>query len=136
VSRRTITALLVAFLHAALAALCWMWFDFSTDVTSAELAYLVTGALLLGALPTALLTSKRLLSPAVVVAVLFTLSAYSTWSTYVAPATPPAPVDPTPFGWYLLGWPAVGTAALLVGGVEYGFRRYRQPTTANGTREV
>ncbi|SDN00052.1 hypothetical protein SAMN04487949_3121 [Halogranum gelatinilyticum] len=128
-TRTTIAALL----HAALAALCWTWFDFSTLLTNTELAYLAVGSLVLGALPAVLLTSKRLRTPSVVVATLFALSAYGTWSVVSAGLTP---VDPTPFGWYLLGWPAVAAAALLVGGGEYGFRRYRQPTTnANGTAE-
>lgn len=130
-----LTVLLAALLHAGLAALCWTWFDFSTRFTDAELAYLVVGAAALGALPAVLYTTKRLRSPTAVVTTLFTLTAYGTWSTYVAPTIPPAPVDPTPFGWYLLGWPAVAAAALLVGGVEYGLRRYQATIRANGTTE-
>lgn len=118
----------------ALTALCWTWFDFSTHAGN-ELffAYVAVGAFCLGALPTALATAKRLVAPAFVVSILYGLSAYGTWSVYVATTTPPTPVDPTPFGWFLIGWPVVAVAALLVGGVEFGLRRVRdasEPTVS------
>lgn len=129
---RTLGASLVAGLGTVtVTAALWTWFDFTTRVAGNEpfLAYVAVGTFVLGAVPAVLLTTKRLLTPTVVVAGAFGLSAYGTWSTYVAPARPPAPVDPTPFGWVLLGWPGIALAALLVGGVEYGLRQYRKPSS-------
>lgn len=108
-----------------------MWFDFTTRLAGNGpfLTYVAGGAFLLGVLPAALVTTKRLVSPVVLVSILYVLSAYGTWSVYVAPTTPPTPVDPTPFGWFLIGWPVVAVTALLVGGVEFGLRRFRERTT-------
>lgn len=135
-SKKTLTTTLLAGVATlALTALCWTWFDFATRAgNELVLAYVGVGAFCLGALPAALATAKRLFAPALVVSALYLLSAYGTWSVYVAPATPPAPVDPTPFGWFLLWWPVVTVAALLVGGVEFGVRRYcrRLPMSTSG----
>lgn len=116
--------LLAALLHPVAAGLLWTWFGFDTNVAGEELffAYVVVGAFLLGALPAVAFATRRLRAPAVVVVAAFTLSAYGTWSIVAAGVTP---VDPTPFGWYLLGWPLVAIVALLVGGVEYGLQWVR-----------
>lgn len=55
-------------------------------------------------------------------------AAYETWTAYVAPATPPAPVGSTPFGWFLLGWVAVVALGLLLGWGEHRLRRSRAAT--------
>jgi hypothetical protein len=131
-TRTLVVPLLAGLLHATVAALLWTWFDFTTRVAGNELfvTYVAVGAFLLGALPAVAVARARLLAPALVVEALFVLSAYGTWSLVAAGLTP---VDPTPFGWYLLGWPVVAVGALLVGGGEYGLRRYRQrPNTAAG----
>lgn len=130
-TRPRTTSLLTGLGAIAITSLLWTWFEFTTRLAGNELflAYNVGGAFVLGALPAALLTRKRLVSPAVVVGCLFLFTAYSTWSTYVAPATPPTPVDPTPFGWYLLGWPVVVLIAVFFGGVEHVLRRYQRRTS-------
>ncbi|SEO92897.1 hypothetical protein SAMN04487948_10831 [Halogranum amylolyticum] len=121
--------LLAALLHTVAAGVLWTWFGFDTGVAGDEpfFAYVAVGAVLLGALPAVAVATRRLRAPALVVAAAFTLSAYGTWSIVDSGLTP---VDPTPFGWYLLGWPLVAVAALLVGGGEYGLRRYRRSPTA------
>ena len=130
---RTLAATLFAgVLHTAVSALLWTWFDFTTRVAGNELflTYVAVGAFLLGALPAVAVASARLVTPVLVVTVSFLLSAYGTWSLVASGLTP---VDPTPFGWYLLGWPVVVGGVLLVGAGEYGLRRHRQrPNTAVG----
>ncbi|EJN58270.1 hypothetical protein [Halogranum rubrum] len=123
-SNKTLTtSLLAGVATLALTALLWTWFDFSTRAgNELVFAYVGVGAFCLGVLPTALFTTKRLVSPVVVVSTLYLLSAYGTWSLVDSGLTP---VDPTPFGWFLLGWPVVAVVALLVGGVELGLRRVR-----------
>ncbi|EMA63778.1 hypothetical protein [Halorubrum kocurii] len=78
---------------------------------------------MLGAVPVAILAETRLVAPSIVVGVAFAASAYGTWSVTVAPAATLTPVDPTPFGWYLIGWVAVLGVALIVGGAEYAIRQ-------------
>lgn len=119
-SRRTLAAAALGGLaHASAAALCWSWFGFAPLrlLGVALLAYGTLGVVCLGAVPAALLV-RGVASPALVVVVAFLAAAGATWATYVAPAVPPAPVGPTPFGWYVLGWLPVLGAALLAGGVE------------------
>lgn len=70
-----------------------------------------------------MLVETRLVAPSMVVGVAFAASAYGTWSVYVAPEVTPTPVDPTSFGWYLIGWIVVPGAALVAGGAEYGIRQ-------------
>ena len=111
--------------HLALVAALWLWFGFTTRVADNEafLAYVALGALALGAVPTLLIAARRLASPAVVVGGIGLATAARTWLVYVAPQTPPAPVGPTPFGWYLVGWPVVAAVALAGGAVEHWLRR-------------
>jgi hypothetical protein len=102
----------------------WLWFGFTTRVAGNVLflAYVALGALVLGAVPTLLFVTRRLVTPVVVVSGIGVVVAARTWLVYVAPQTPPAPVGPTPVGWSLLGWPAVAAVALAAGGVELRFR--------------
>lgn len=113
------------FVHLALVSLLWSGFEFTTRLDGIALffVYLAIGALVVGAVPVALLRAQRLVSPFLVVAGSLTASAFVNWSTYVAPSSSPTPVGPTPFGWYLLAWPGVLAVALLVGGIEYALRR-------------
>lgn len=127
-SRRTLgLGLLGGLVHSALASGLWVWFGFTTRVQGNELflGYILTGAVVLGVVPTLLLVTKRLVSPILAIAGLGLGSAYQTWSVYVAPEIAPTPVDPTPFGWYLLGWIIVIAVALILGGGEYGIRHLR-----------
>ncbi|EMA64434.1 hypothetical protein [Halorubrum lipolyticum] len=129
-SRRALgTGLLAGLAHLAVAGALAEWFGFSIGVTP-FLGYVALGGLSLGAVPVAVLVETRLVAPSIVVGVAFVASAYGTWSVYVAPVATPTPVDPTPFGWYLIGWVAVLGAALVAGGAEYGVRR-----VANARRE-
>ncbi len=111
--------------HLLLVSALWLWFGFTTRFVGSGLFlfYIGVGAFALGAIPSSLLNAKRLTSPLLVVGGLLTISAYSNWTTYVAQSPTPVPVGPTAFGWYLLGWVVVLGVALLVGGLEYGFRR-------------
>lgn len=125
-SRRTFgLALLGGILHLSVAGMLWIWFGFNTRI-DLFLVYNGISALLLGAIPTLLLVTKRLVTPTFVIAGGFTISAYGTWSVYVAPPVSPTPVDPTPFGWYMIGWAIVVALALVAGGTEYGVRRFRR----------
>ncbi|WP_018256973.1 hypothetical protein [Halomicrobium katesii] len=111
--------------HLALVAALWLWFGFTTRVADNEafLVYTTLGAVALGAVPTLLIAARRLASPLVVVGGTGLATAAQTWLVYVAPQTPPAPVGPTPFGWYLVGWPVVAAVALAGGATEHRLRR-------------
>lgn len=122
-SRRAIGVGLSAGLaHLIVAGALAEWFDLSIGV-GLFLGYVAIGSLLIGAVPVVLLVENRLVAPSSVVCIALAASTYETWSVYVAPDVVPTPVDPTPFGWYLIGWPVVIGAALAAGGGEYGLRR-------------
>ncbi|WP_435093568.1 hypothetical protein [Halorubrum sp. N11] len=114
--------LLAGLVHLIVTGALAEWFGFTMNVNP-FLGYVAVGGLLLGAVPVVLLVENRLVVPSIVVVVALAVSAYGTWSVSVAPDVTPTPVDPTPFGWYLIGWVVVLGAALVAGGVEYGFRR-------------
>ncbi|WP_283403922.1 hypothetical protein [Halorubrum sp. DM2] len=118
-------ALFGGILHLLIAGMLWIWFGFTTRV-DLFLVYNSIGAMLLGAIPTLLLVTKQLVTPSFIVAGTLTVSAYGTWSVYVAPPVTPTPVGPTPFGWYLIGWVVVVALALVAGGAEYGVRHFRK----------
>lgn len=123
-SRRTFgLALFGGILHLSIVGVLWLWFGFTTN-GGLFLAYTGIGAVLLGAIPSLLLVTKRLVTPSLIVAGALTVSTYRTWSVYVAPTVTPTPVDPTPLGWYLIGWFIVVVVALVVGGAEYGLRHF------------
>jgi hypothetical protein len=86
-------------------------------------AYLIVGATVAGALGGWARATRGLASPAAVPAVAFLGAAIATWALYVVPETTPAPVDLTPLGWVLLGWPAVILVGLVGGAVELYARR-------------
>ena len=123
--RGTSFALCGGLLHLSIAGVLWLWFGFTARI-DLFLVYLGIGALLLGAIPILLLVTKRLITPSLIVAGALTVSAYGTWSVYIAPPVTPAPVDPTLFGWYLIGWVIVIPVALVAGGGEYEFRRLKK----------
>jgi hypothetical protein len=124
-SRNTLRlGLLGGLIHLGFAGGLWVWFGFTTRVQGNELflGYILIGAVALGVVPTLLLVTKRLVSPILTIAGFGLGSAYRTWSVYVAPEIALTPVDPTPFGWYLLGWIVVIAVALILGGGEYWIR--------------
>lgn len=130
-----VRALAVGGLHALMAAGLFELFGFTYPRIASVLAYQVVGMVLLGAVPAVLLLQARLVTPALTVGALGAWGVYRTWRTQQLGLTP---VDPTPFGWYLLLWAAILALALFVGGVEYGVRRYaigRGVTGANSSPE-
>ncbi|MFO8114183.1 MAG: hypothetical protein R6U01_02280 [Halorubrum sp.] len=122
-SRRALgIGLLAGLVHLIASGALAEWFGFSIGGTL-FLGDVVGGGLLLGAVPVAISVETRLVAPSSVVGAALAASAYGTWSVCVAPEVNPTPVDPTPFGWYLIGWPVVMGAALVTGGAEYGLRQ-------------
>lgn len=129
-SRSTRTFALVAVggaLHAAAAATLWTQFGFEnllvafgTEPTYAT--YAMLGMVLAGAVPAALARWRTTAAPVLLVGVVFVLAAVGTWTTARRGLTP---VGPTPFGWYVLLWPAVVGLAGLVGELAWRTRRYR-----------
>ena len=81
-------------------------------------AYLLVGAIVAGAVAGWTRTSRGLVTPTAVPAVVFLGATVATWALYVVPETTPTPVDPTPLGWVLLGWPAVVLASVAGGAIE------------------
>ena len=118
-------ALCGGILHLSIAGILWLWFGFTARV-DLFLAYISIGAVSLGAIPALLLVTKRLITPSLIVATALTVSAYGTWSVYIAPPVSSTPIDPTPFGRYLIRWVIVVTVAFLAGGGEYEFRNSRK----------
>ncbi|WP_348610364.1 hypothetical protein [Halobaculum rarum] len=80
--------------------------------------YLLVGAVVAGAVAGWARTSRGLVTPAAVSGVVFLGATVATWALYVAPESTPTPVDPTPLGWVLLGWPAVVLAGVAGGAIE------------------
>lgn len=81
-------------------------------------AYLLVGAVVAGAVAGWARTSRGLVTPVAVPVVVFLGAAVATWALYVVPESAPTPVDPTPLGWVLLGWPAVVLAGVAGGVIE------------------
>jgi len=93
--------------------------------------YALVGSLVTGGVPVILYRARRVRAPAAVVAVLGLLAAVGSWQTLQSAA---ALVGPTPFGWYLLGWPVVVGCAVAAAGVELWLRSREsrlRPGTAN-----
>ena len=80
--------------------------------------FLLVGAVVAGAVAGWARTSRGLVSPGVVPAVVLLGAAVATWALYVVSDTTPSPIDPTPLGWVLLGWPAVVLAGVAGDAVE------------------
>ncbi|RDZ56230.1 hypothetical protein C5B91_18960 [Haloferax sp. Atlit-10N] len=69
----------------------------------------------LGFIPGVLYIKWNAVSPSVLIGGLLCLSSYGTWQAIGDGATP---VDPTPFGWYMLLWVAVVALASVLAWVE------------------
>ncbi|WP_251343781.1 hypothetical protein [Haloplanus halophilus] len=116
--------------HAGIAALLWTYFGFEDLLATAAteplyVGYVVLGMVLLGSVPGILYVRFDTVSPPLLVGSLLTLSTGLTWRTHRTSATP---VDPTPFGWYVLLWIGIVAVAGLVGGIETTLR-HRSATT-------
>lgn len=128
-SRRALRAGLIGgMFHAVVGVALWHWFqftDFASLLGQGRIAFVVyngIGLVILGAVPAVLLLRSRLVSPALIVGSAFVWSAYETWQVVQSGLVP---VDPTPFGWYLLLWVAILAVVSLVGGLEYRLRDFR-----------
>ena len=116
--------------HAGIAALLWTDFGFENllAVFATEplyVSYVVLGMVLLGSIPGILYVRLHTVSPLLLVGSLLTLSTVLTWQTHRTGATP---VDPTPFGWYILLWIGIVAVSGLIGGIETALR-HRSATT-------
>lgn len=130
-SRRTLRyALFGGIIHLSVAGFFCFYFN-SVPQVDLILPYLVIGAVVLGVLPAILLETKRLVTPSLVVAGTLVASVYFERFSFVIQdyllLLPRRPIGLPykPFQLYLLGWVIVATVALIVGGGEYGFHRYR-----------
>ena len=105
--------------HAGLAVVLWnYWFDdlgAMLAVKPLNGLYVGLGMFLLGFVPAVFYAGQKVVSPAIIVAVLLVLSGIGSWVTTSVRA--PSAV-PTPFGLYILFW--VGTVVLIsiTGSVE------------------
>ncbi|MEZ3116112.1 hypothetical protein RYH80_09320 [Halobaculum sp. MBLA0147] len=114
-------------LHAAAAAILWTRFGFENLLVAfgtepIYATYATLGMVLAGAVPAALARWRTTATPVLLVGLAFVLAAVGTWTTARRGLTP---VGPTPFGWYVLAWPAVVSLAGLVGEIAWRTRRYR-----------
>ena len=75
---------------------------------------------LLGFVPVLFYVGEKLISPAIIVAVLFLLSGVGSWRA--GPVRAPSAV-PTAFALYILFWVGIVVFAGLKGGLEYRRRR-------------
>jgi hypothetical protein len=116
-------AALVGLVHAT-AAVALRGVVFGLPWAPALGAWMVVGAVLLGAVPAFTLARFRLAGPALVVAVAFVWSTSATW-TAIATDGPPDAAG-TPFTLYLVWWFAVLGTALVTGGIEHAVRERRR----------
>ncbi|MFD1569078.1 hypothetical protein [Halorubrum laminariae] len=125
--RTVVIGLLGGLVSLSVASALWLRFGFTTRTAGNGqfLIYVGLGAIALGAVPAILAAAYGLVAPLVVHLAIGGAAAYGTWTRYVAPETPPAPVGPTPFGWFLLGWVAVVALGLVAGWGEHRLRRRR-----------
>jgi len=87
------------------------------------LIYAFGGGALLGALLAVTVVRYRLVTPTVVVAVLFAVAMYRMWQAMQGPYTL---LPGTPYDIYLVAWPVVLGIAITVGFVEYTIRAWEQ----------
>jgi hypothetical protein len=116
--------------HAGIAALLWTYFGFENlpaafATEPLYVSYVSVGMVLLGSIPGVLSVRLHTVSPLLLVGGLLTLSTVLTWQTHRTGVTP---VDPTPFGWYVLLWIGIVAVSGLVGGIETALR-HRSATT-------
>lgn len=84
-------------------------------VAVASATYLLAGAVLVGALPAALLVDRRLVAPATAVVGVLAFVAYQTWRLVQSAVV----VTPgTWFDLYVAGWPAVLAVVVVLAAVE------------------
>jgi hypothetical protein len=116
--------------HAGIAALLWTYFGFENLLAAFAteplyVSYVILGMVLLGSIPGVLYVRLHTVAPLLLVGSLLTLSTVLTWHTHRTGATP---VDPTPFGWYIILWIGIVAVSGLIGGIETALR-HRSATT-------
>ena len=105
--------IIAGILHGSIALVLWYIFEFESfpKMLSTEplfMGYVLLGMFALGFVPGLLYAKWGSISPALLIGGLLLLSSYGTWTIVGDNLTP---VDPTPFGWYVLFW--VGSIALI-----------------------
>jgi hypothetical protein len=124
-NRALLVGIVAGMFHGIIALSLWNWFGFESfrGMLSAEplfLLYTLTGMFALGFIPGLLYAKWESISPGLLIGGLLCLSAYGTWAAIGDGSTP---VDPTPFGWYILLWAGV---AILISGVGWAEMRRNQ----------
>lgn len=104
-------------LHGGIGLGLWNFFEFESfpRMLSTEplfMGYTLLGMFALGFVPGLLYARWRAISPGLLEGGLLTLSAYGTWTVVRDGLTP---VDPTPFGWYVLLWVGIIVLISVVG---------------------
>lgn len=115
-----IGGLLVGLVHAGIAVYLWnLWFDNLWEMLAikpSNWVYIILGMFLLGFVPAVFYTAQKIISPAIIVAVLLTISVL--FSGLAGPVGAPVSV-PTPFGLYILFWVAIVALAGVIGVFEH-----------------
>jgi hypothetical protein len=106
--------------HALLSLVLWSLLDFGDLLSSVGteplyVFYLVGGMFALGFVPAVLYSKYGSRAPGALSVFLLVGSAFGTYRIVASRLTP---VDPTPFGWYLLLWPAPVVLYAVIGAVE------------------
>ena len=133
-SKRTLgVALLAGVCHLLAVALVWVWLASTTDVPmgvenppvsrpgTVWFVGTTSGLMLLGMVPTILFLERRLVSPALIVAVWFIWGVYSTWEAIHSGYLLSKP----PLDLYVLGGSWALVTSLIGGVVESTSRRLR-----------
>lgn len=124
-TRAVIGGSITGLVHSVVSLLLWNYFRFE-DLTAAfstepfYVAYVLTGMVALGFIPGVFYSGRNIILPAILTVVLLVVSGFRTWQIVSSGATP---VDPTPYGWYILLWIGVVAAASLAGGLELKLRQ-------------
>ena len=103
--------------HGSLGLGLWTFFEFESPgrmlwTEPLFLGYTLLGLFALGFVPGLLYARWGAISPGLLVGGSLSLSAYGTWTTVRDGLTP---VDPTPFGWYVLFWAGIVVFVTVVG---------------------
>ena len=107
-----ISGVVVGLVHAGIAAFLWnYWFDNLGEMLAIKPLnglYIGFGMFILGFVPAMFYAGQKVVSPAIIVAVLLALSGVGSWlaGSVQAPSS-----TPTPFGLYILFW--VGIVVLV-----------------------
>lgn len=128
VSRTSIiSGVAIGFVHAAIAVLLWnQWFDSLGEMLAVKPLnglYIALGMFFLGFIPAMFYAGRKVVSPAIIVAVLLVLSVLGSWMA--GPVQAPRS-GPTPFGLYILLWVGIVVLVGIAGTLE---ARRNQRTT-------